>query len=504
MGPGIWFDTNSKRVHVRLSHTHNNVPALPDYSGPTDPNTIELAIAEKKMITVNVRASSHILFENVGIRFGAESLEVVNSTNIIFDGVTISAGQFGLRSGNNTGLKFTNTVFDGGLPTWMYRSDLKNVYSFFVGQQVIQNNLGAGTMETLVLGNGGDVDTEFDYCEFVNAHDLHLMGTGIRFRHNWINNLTDEALILDAGSIASGVVHDNVITRNLNAISFAGLGSAGPWQIYRNLIDLRSPTAGYRPRNAGFNRAFVWRFGRPFKDHEAAPDPNGTPHSDGPYDLFQNTFLVAFQADRSGPQPVFPQPPFDLLRSALQPLHQRRSLNNIFIVWNREPGVNNLLAFMPPADFPADIDGNLYYKWGSSGQALFYTPLPPPATGFSLFACTMPDCLAQWRWTPFFLQSSALRYPGFEANSLLLKDPQFANWKGEEAPTDDFRLAPGSPARGAGAVLPADIKALDKAAPGLGAPDIGCYQTQPGGAPALKLRVGVRGRRVYPPNGPGQ
>jgi hypothetical protein len=103
MGPGIWFDTNSKRVHVRLSHTHNNVPGLPDYSGPTDPNAIGLAIAEKKMITVNVRGSSHILFRNVGIRFGTESLEVVNSTSIIFDSVAISAGQFGMRSGNNTG-----------------------------------------------------------------------------------------------------------------------------------------------------------------------------------------------------------------------------------------------------------------------------------------------------------------------------------------------------------------------------------------------------------------
>src|SRR5262249_44272589 len=155
----------------------------------------------------------------------------------------------------------------------------------------IPNNLGAGTMETLAEGNGGDYGTEFDHCEFVNAHDVNLVGTGIRFHHNWINNLNDEALIFDAGSIASGVVHDNVITQTLSAISFAGYGSAGLWQIYRNLIDLRSPTAGYRPRNIAFNRAFVWRLGRPFKDHEAQSDADG-PHSDGPYNLFQNTFIV--------------------------------------------------------------------------------------------------------------------------------------------------------------------------------------------------------------------
>jgi hypothetical protein len=348
------------------------------------------------------------------------------------------------------------------------------------------------------------VGTEFAYSEFINSHDLYLSGNGTKFHHNWIHNLNDEALFLDGAAVAAGVLHDNVITRTLSAISFAGSNSAGPWQIYRNLIDLRQPTAGYRPRHVGFNGAYAWRYGRPFKSEENPPSMGGVPRSDGPYDVFQNTFIVGWQAARAGDGPQYPQLLFDQFRGHQEPRGQRRSLNNIFVVLNREPDRAGALAFLPSADFPADMNGNLYYQHGFTRWRLFYVLLPAPSTGFSVFGCDMGDCLAQWRATPFFLQSQSSRYPGFEANSLLLVDPQFTNWTGEETSFDDFRLGPSSPARAGGVPLPMDLKPLDKAAPQIGAPDIGSYQTQPTGAPALKLRVGVRGRRVYPENGPGQ
>ena len=496
MGPGVWFDTATQHLHIRLSHTHNNVPGLADYEGPTNPNLVRLAIAEKNMKTLTVAGSNHIVFKNLAIRFAGQTLRVENCTDIVFDSVNVSAGQYGIISTKVTGMRFTNSIFDGGLPTWLFRGDIKDGYSFLENGQQVPNNLAKATMETLVLG-GLDYGTEFDHCEFVNGHDLYLVGSGIRFHHNWIENLHDEALFLDAG-VASGAIHYNVVTQTLSAISFAGYNSSGPWHIYRNLFDLRRRTAGYRPRNASFNRANVWRAGHPFKSNEAAPSPDGTPHSESAYDVFQNTFLVAFQADRVGPQPSYPQPLFNQMRASQEPRHLRRSFNNIFVMLNREPGINQAMAFMPPADFPADVDGNLYYGSGFSGRALFYAPVPPPSTGFKLFFCTMPDCLAEWHATPFFLQSMALRPPGFEAHSILLKDPQFTSWTGEEAPSDDFRLAPGSIARGAGIALPGDLRALDTAAPLFGTPDIGCYQAQFWGWPSPQLRVGVRGRKAYP------
>src|SRR4030095_15834132 len=101
----------------------------------------------------------------------------------------------------------------------------------------------------------------------------------------------------------------NVITRCLSPISLAGGLTSGPWFIYRNLIDLRQPTAGKRPRHDGDKDVF--RFGNTFKSNEQ-------PYPDGPHDMFHNTFLVAEQKGQAS---------YLHYRSALSP-HVRRSFNN--------------------------------------------------------------------------------------------------------------------------------------------------------------------------------
>ncbi|MGH3505765.1 MAG: hypothetical protein ACRDO2_01025 [Nocardioidaceae bacterium] len=47
MGPGVWFDQRKghRTVHVRLSHTTNDVPGWDDYRGETDPNQLSLALS---------------------------------------------------------------------------------------------------------------------------------------------------------------------------------------------------------------------------------------------------------------------------------------------------------------------------------------------------------------------------------------------------------------------------------------------------------------------------
>src|SRR4051812_6928597 len=44
MGPGVWFDPEQLQVHVRLSHTTNNIPGWDDYEEETDPNQLRLAL----------------------------------------------------------------------------------------------------------------------------------------------------------------------------------------------------------------------------------------------------------------------------------------------------------------------------------------------------------------------------------------------------------------------------------------------------------------------------
>ena len=104
-------------------------------------------------------------------------------------------------------------------------------------------------------------------------------------------------------------------------------------------MDLRLPTAGFRPRNPGSARSHVWRPGSAFK---------GGNRPEGQYDIFQNTFVVPFAAEFPLGQPVYPQASFVHLRNSLPPLQSRRSLNNMFVVLNREAGQEAPMAFLLP------------------------------------------------------------------------------------------------------------------------------------------------------------
>jgi hypothetical protein len=275
--------------------------------------------------------------------------------------------------------------------------------------------------------------------------------------------------------------HSTVITRCLSPVSMAEKGSTSDhWSIYRNLIDLRVPTAGRRPRWVGDTA--VWRFGTMFKSNEkTAPD--------GPYDLFHNTFLVNDQ--------VFEQPAqaaYVHYRSGLSP-HRRRSFNNIFVAVNPDPTADIPIAFVPPPSFPGPTDGNLYHRIGDATAPAF------SVVDYDLDCVHHPgqtfETLCDLRHSALFEQSKTQYPPGYEATSLLT-DPQFQHLAADGAfdPQDDLRLAAGSPALSAGIPLPPDLQDLDdslESPPAIPSRDIGCYRS---GSPPL--RVGVNGQRRFP------
>lgn len=46
MGPGIWFDTVHRLLHIRLSHTTTASQDGLDYTGITDPRKAKLTLAK--------------------------------------------------------------------------------------------------------------------------------------------------------------------------------------------------------------------------------------------------------------------------------------------------------------------------------------------------------------------------------------------------------------------------------------------------------------------------
>jgi hypothetical protein len=490
MGPGLWFDRETRRVHIRLSHTGNNIPGLADYTGETDPNQVRLAISPKSMITLQVLASEHIHFRDLSIRFGGDyTIWLQNVEGLVFDHVHIWASRTGVRMGGAADNPAASTLFrhcefDGGLPSWFFRSDIKLRYFYVSGGKILENRLGGGTFESLLIGNPNDIGTEIDHCEFHDAHDLYLYGKDLLFHHNWIHNLNDEGMFIDAGlpqqtQMYRMNIYQNVITKTLSAISFAGNNPNGRWYIYRNLIDLRSPTAGVRPRKPGETN--VWRFGHLIKMIEP----------DGPRDLFQNTFLVAAQHERASYRHY----------SSTKDDRLRRTFNNIFIAVNSDPNADKPITFIPSPSFPGPTDGNDYYRIGfTTKDAYRYDLYTFNGTNFSggFFHDLIelrgdPDDTTK-QPSELFMQSKSQYPPGYEANSKEV-DPLFCQIAANGLPdqTDDLRLRLDSPAKKAGIELPPDLKAMDMFAPVSENPDMGCYPV--GSDP---LQVGVDSRKSYP------
>jgi len=483
MGPGIHFNAETGRVHVRLSHTHNNVPGITDYTGEIDPRRVSLAITPKALTTVQIRGSSHLRLERLTIRFGGDdSILIQGAQNLVLDHVRIRAATRGIRMGGRpenptSDVVFAHCRFDGGVPPWYFRTDRKSVYHFLDGEEVVPNNLGEKTSDRLLFGNPNNAALEIHHCEFLNGHDVFLQGQGVDFHHNWINNLQDDGLAVGfdggtAGPVTVTTIHENVITKTLTGFSFASRNQSTQWYIYRNLIDQRGPTRGVRPRHVGDTD--VWRYGQLHKT---------TGDTFGPHDLFQNTVLTYDQHEHAS---------FLLYASTTGP-HRRRSFNNVFVAVNPGAEADRAITFVPSPGFPGPTDGNLYHRIG------FATKDPFRHVGYRFEGQEFPGNgtfadLQALRASLLFEQSRTQYPPGYEAKSLLA-DPQLRRIgaDGRFRENDDLRLGDTSPAHAAGVRLPDQLGDLDPFEPDTGNPDIGCYPRD-----AEPLRVGVDGRRSFP------
>lgn len=185
------------------------------------------------------------------------------------------------------------------------------------------------------------------------------------------------------------------------------------------------------------------RYGNTFKS-------NG---EDGPYALFQNTFLVYAQVEQAS----------YLHRRNLNGSHPRRSFNNIFVAVNPDEHSDKPITLLPSPSFPVQTDGNGYHRIGEATNPRYryleyqYDEPPPcPLSQDGSHTCDQGtfDCLTgcsdPLHGSLLFEQSQSQYAPGYEAHSIE-SDPQFRTIgaDGVFRVTDDLRLRSTSPARAA-------------------------------------------------------
>jgi hypothetical protein len=427
LGPGVWFDWQTHRIHVRLAHTQ--VAGQPDnYAGETDPRKLALVIGVDRS-ALRLAKASYLRLQDLVFRGSAtRTVEIADSDHIELDGVTIYGGSPAVYVGSTHHLRVVRSALRGTAAPWSSRASMKyrgdSPYLFVAGSGAPQSH-----------------DWELAYDEFTDGHDGIVVDSlkTLAFHHNRIDNFNDDGIYLTLpprASVPEGIqIYENLVTRVYTALAFAEADdrSANPIgtgvYLYRNVFDLRDGTYGWIPKDAA--GAATISASRMCGDH-------GSPTWE-PLLFYHNTVINPGNAFRDyyGEQMVMGT------RGT-----KRRLFNNVFVQIEGNPGLK-----VPGANDDVMADGNLL--WGLR-----------TGPGFQ---------------GDFFAARKAKPGPaGFGANDLYA-DPRLAHLVDGD-PVLDVRPRGGGVVD-AGVPIPAEwpdsLRAADK-----GKPDIGAL---PLGAPVLQV-----------------
>ena len=478
MGPGLFHDRFSggtpTALRIRLSPTHNQIAYFADYDGAGDPRTIPLAIWRDDSRALRIRSCSNLRVHDIDIRFGAVSLLIADSHDVEFDHLSVMAGNAGVQfSGACERITISNCSVDGGLPPWFFRSDRKDTFTTVESDGTERDRApGQGTLGTL-LGREDPqspqskiTDLHIRWCEFVNGHDITILGVRTQFSRNWLRNIDDDALIIDTIGSLDVRIFENVVEQCETLISSgvkAAQTATSTTYIYRNLFDLRRPIAKNRPRLDSPNDCDPSAEDRRTLEHgylyKSSP-PNG-----GLY-LFHNT-LVFRDVEGAATFNHF-------VERTIQP--PRQAFSNIFVAVDTTPKSKQAITFEPVAQTGVESAGNYFYRVGQYLSANFLVRrdslVTDATTGF-------PTLNAFQAVSGGLEAGSKEGDPGFR---------RFAPFQSGPSGLDDFRLLYDSGARNAGV----DCSGLGDL-PLSASPDIGCFRYED-----PPLAVGVDGRRLFP------
>src|SRR5262249_30880170 len=185
LGPGLWFDSDSKRIHVRLAHTSLKVLGDANYRGEADPRRLALVVAGDR-VPLRVEKARHVRFQDLVVRGSSSpTVDVLNCDGVAFDNVTIHGGAPGLYVRSTGNLRLLRCALRGLAAPWSSRSSQKyrgNSPYLFVAAGTLPQSHG----------------WEIDYSEFTDNHDGLVLSSvrGLRFHHNRVDNFNDDGIYL--------------------------------------------------------------------------------------------------------------------------------------------------------------------------------------------------------------------------------------------------------------------------------------------------------------------
>ena len=197
-----------------MTPTTNNVAGFADYTGPSDPREIRLAIWTARTPVLKLVKCESVHITDLRIQHGTKRCGW-KCTDVRLDHVTVLAGPHGVDIAESSdGCMLTDCVVDGGMPPW-YSQRPQGRLSVQHVDKTFTDGLGEGTLRALLEGHGSCTNTRIRQCDFRNGHDLLLFGTTPEFSRNWIFNLNDDALFAETLGNADTRIFENVMEQCL-------------------------------------------------------------------------------------------------------------------------------------------------------------------------------------------------------------------------------------------------------------------------------------------------
>lgn len=435
-GPGVWFNRETGRIHIRLAP--HRLEGLGDraYRGETDPRKLPLVIAVGFGDDVlRLSGVQHVRIQDLVLRgaTGSPMINVYGSQHVELDHVTVYGGFPALLVNASQDLRVTHSAFRGLAAPWTSRAHMK--YRGTASYQIVlQDNQPLNER------------IEFAHCEFTDDHDFAYLRPvkELRFHHNFVDNFNDDGL--ECGPKLRDhmlFIHENRIGRCLIPFTQHEIDKdespldhnpeAGVF-VFRNVVDLRGGTYKSPPKEADPSGGYLHEEGHLVGDHGGPTWP--VMH------VYHNTFLRDTPVFRDGYL-------FGLGSQGLRNT-ERDVFNNVFVQSDRIPGMG--FVAMKQAENVRE-GGNIL--WGlREGPTLDRDPF------------------AKFRASPLFLDSKN-RYPAGWTTDDRVADPQFVRLTRDRTEAADLRLRPGSPAVNAGVPIssewPDPLRETDRNAPEAGA-----------------------------------
>ncbi len=450
-GPGLWFNRDTGRIHIRLAHHRLEGLGALAYRGETDPRKVPLVIAVGFGEDVlRVTGIKHVRLQGLVFRgaTGSPMINVYGSEDIELDHLTVYGGFPGLMISASQNIRVRHSAFRGLAAPWTSRAHMK-----YRGTPTYQ----------LILQNGQPLNEniEIAWNEFTDDHDFAFVrwAGNLQFHHNFVDNFNDDGLECGAKLRDHTLfIHENRMGGVLIPFTQHEIHKdespvdhnphAGVF-VYRNVFDLRAGSYTSPPSQPDPSGAFLREEGHLASDHGSPIWP--VMH------FYHNTLLRETPAFRDNYL-------FGLAVGGLR--HSERDVfNNIFLQIRKVPGVN----FIPMKQAERLREG---------GNLLWGLEDGPRLTG---------EPFAKFRASPLFKASQEYYPPGWTIQDRFA-DPQFVRLTSDASQVPDLRLQTNSPAINSGVPVPGEwpdpLRPAD-----VDRPDIGAL---PFGIPAWT--VGVDGR----------